>query len=135
MDEALIKDAAVLNGSIQNLAYIPPKLKKIFVTAMDIIPKDHVKVLAAFQKWTDSSISKTNNLPSTATIDDVKDIYLLAHELGCKGVTIYRDNSLKSQVLTGGSKKYEKNLKQKTANCFRLKMKKPKDWRFIIRPE
>ena len=92
---------------------------------MDIIPKDHVKVRAAFQKWTDSSISKTNNLPSTATVDDVKDIYLLAHNRGCKGVTIYRDNSLKLQVLTGGNKKYEKNLKQKTANCFPIKDEKP----------
>ncbi|MEK7495957.1 MAG: adenosylcobalamin-dependent ribonucleoside-diphosphate reductase, partial [Patescibacteria group bacterium] len=126
MDEALIKDAAVLNGSIQNLAYIPPKLKKIFVTAMDIIPKDHVKVLAAFQKWTDSSISKTNNLPSTATVDDVKDIYLLAHELGCKGVTIYRDNSLKLQVLTGGNKKYEKKSETKDGELLPIKDEKAK---------
>lgn len=126
MDEALIKDAAVLNGSIQNLTYVPPKLKKIFVTAMDIIPKDHVKVLAAFQKWTDSSISKTNNLPSTATIDDVKDVYLLAHELGCKGVTIYRDNSLKSQVLTGGSKKHEKKSETKDGELLPIKDEKAK---------
>jgi ribonucleoside-diphosphate reductase alpha chain len=125
MDEALIKDTAILNGSIQNLAYIPPKLKKIFVTAMDIIPKDHVKVLAAFQKWTDSSISKTNNLPSTATVDDVKDIYLLAYELDCKGVTIYRDKSLKLQVLTGG-RKHNKKPEAKDSELLPIKDEKAK---------
>jgi ribonucleoside-diphosphate reductase alpha chain len=114
MDEALIKDVSALSGSVFGLAYIPPKLKKIFVTAMDISPKDHVRVLAAFQKWVDSSISKTNNLPASATVDDVKDIYSMAHELGCKGVTIYRDKSLKSQVLTGGKKLAEEKQKKET---------------------
>jgi ribonucleoside-diphosphate reductase alpha chain len=114
MDEALIKDVSALSGSVFGLAYMPPKLKKIFVTAMDISPKDHVRVLAAFQKWVDSSISKTNNLPASATVDDVKDIYSIAHELGCKGVTIYRDKSLKSQVLTGGKKLAEEKQKKET---------------------
>lgn len=113
MDEALIKDVASANGSIRNISYIPAKIKKIFVTAMDISPKDHVKVLAAFQKWTDSAISKTTNLPSTATVDEVKAIYLMAHDLGCKGVTIYRDKSLKTQVLVGGSTKNKpKNIQR-----------------------
>jgi len=105
MDEDLIKDAAVLNGSIKQIPYIPERLKKIFITAMDISPVDHIKVLAAFQKWTDSSISKTNNFPSDASVDDIKKAYLLAYELGCKGVTVYRDKSLKQQVLIGGSTK------------------------------
>ncbi len=124
MDEALIKDVATLSGSVQKLTYIPPKLKKYFVTAMDIAPKDHVKVLATFQKWTDSSISKTNNLPATATVDDVKEIYLLAHELGCKGVTIYRDKSLKTQVLNSGTKKHEK--KQDSGELIAIKDEKAK---------
>ncbi|MEK7062277.1 MAG: ribonucleoside-diphosphate reductase, adenosylcobalamin-dependent, partial [Patescibacteria group bacterium] len=111
MDEDLIKDASALNGSIKNITYIPANIKKIFLTAMDISPVDHIKVLAAFQKWTDSSISKTNNFPSDASVDDIKKAYLLAYELGCKGVTVYRDKSLKNQVLIGGSIK--KKLKEK----------------------
>ena len=100
-----------MNGSVKNIPYIPQNVKKIFVTAMDISPTDHVRVLAAFQKWTDSSISKTNNFPSDASVDDIKKAYLLAYELGCKGVTVYRDKSLKQQVLIGGSTK--KKLKEK----------------------
>ncbi|MDI6717947.1 MAG: adenosylcobalamin-dependent ribonucleoside-diphosphate reductase [Patescibacteria group bacterium] len=125
MDEALIKDVVALGGSIQKLSYIPPKLKKIFVTAMDISPKDHVKVLATFQKWTDASISKTNNLPSEATVDDVKEIYNMAHELGCKGVTIYRDKSLKTQVLVSGGKK-DKKSESKESDLIQLKDEKAK---------
>ena len=108
MDDALLKDVASSGGSIRHIAYIPPKLKKVFVTSMDIAPKDHVKVLGVLQRWTDSSISKTNNLPASATVEDIKDIYMLAHELGCKGVTVYRDKSLTSQVLNAGSKKTNK---------------------------
>mgnify|MGYP001570235989 FL=1 len=111
MDEDLIKDAAAMNGSVKNIPYIPANVKRIFVTAMDISPIDHIKVLAAFQKWTDSSISKTNNFPSDASVDDIKKAYLLAYELGCKGVTVYRDKSLQKQVLIGGSTK--KKIKDK----------------------
>ncbi|MEK7193934.1 MAG: adenosylcobalamin-dependent ribonucleoside-diphosphate reductase [Patescibacteria group bacterium] len=105
MDEDLIKDAARLNGSIRHISYIPEKYKKTFVTAMDISPADHVRVLAAFQKWVDSAISKTNNFPAEATVEDIKKVYLLAYELGCKGVTVYRDKSLHTQVLVSGSTK------------------------------
>lgn len=115
MDEALIKDVASMNGSVQNINYIPSRLKKIFVTAMDISPKDHVKVLASFQRWVDSSISKTTNLSSDASVQDMKDVYIMAHELGCKGATVYRDKSLKTQVLTGTIKKYEKKQDKKDA--------------------
>ncbi|MCX8178796.1 MAG: adenosylcobalamin-dependent ribonucleoside-diphosphate reductase [Candidatus Aenigmarchaeota archaeon] len=97
-DEALLKDIAINKGSLQGIKYIPPKMKKIFVTAMDIKPEDHIKALASFQKWVDSSISKTNNLPATATVEDVKKIYTLAYKLGCKDVTVYRDSSIQEQV-------------------------------------
>lgn len=105
MDENLIKDTAALNGSISNIPYIPKNLKRIFVTALDISPIDHIKALAAFQKWTDSSISKTNNFPAEASVEDIKKAYFLAYELGCKGITVYRDKSLSKQVLIGGSVK------------------------------
>ncbi len=105
MDEALIKEVAEAGGTIHNVPYIPQKLKKVFVVAHDIVPEQHVKVLASFQRWVDASISKTNNFPSNATVEDVRKAYFLAYELGCKGVTVYRDKSLQTQVLIGGSRK------------------------------
>ena len=126
MDEALIKDIATYGGSVQAVNYIPPKLKKIFVTAMDIPPRDHVKALAVLQKWVDASISKTNNLPSNATVDDVKEIYLLAYKLGCKGVAIYRDKSLQSQVLIAGSKKGDKKHEPKDKDTKLIPLKDEK---------
>lgn len=126
MDEALIKDIIAHSGSIQTLNYITPKIKKVFATAMDITPKDHIKVLAAFQKWTDSAISKTTNLPNTATAEDIREIYILAHDLGCKGVTIYRDKSLKTQVLNGITKKHEKKTEAKESDLTLMKDEKAK---------
>jgi len=93
---------------------------------MDISPKDHIKVLAAFQKWTDSAISKTTNLPNTATAEDIREIYIMAHELGCKGVTIYRDKSLKTQVLNGITKKHEKKVEIKDGDLTLMKDEKAK---------
>jgi len=105
MDEALVSDIIGQKGSIRDLKYIPKKIKDVFVTALDIAPDDHIRGLAAFQKWTDSAVSKTNNFPREATVEDVKKSYLLAHELGCKNVTVFRDTSIKQQVLTAGKKK------------------------------
>jgi ribonucleoside-diphosphate reductase alpha chain len=105
MDEALISDIVGQKGSIKDLKYIPKKIKDVFVTALDIAPDDHIRALAAFQKWTDSAVSKTNNFPRKATVEDVKKSYLLAHELGCKNVTVFRDTSIKQQVLTTAKKK------------------------------
>ncbi len=108
-DDDLMRDIATNKGGIQNIPYIPPKLKKTFVTAMDIQPEDHIKALAAFQKWVDSSISKTNNFPANATVEHMKKSYLLAYKLGCKDVTVFRDTSIASQVLVvPGEKKGEK---------------------------
>lgn len=105
MDEALIKEVAEAGGTIAHVSYMPVKLKKVFSVAHDISPEQHVKVLAAFQRWVDASISKTNNFPSNASVEDVHKAYFLAYELGCKGVTVYRDKSLETQVLVGGSRK------------------------------
>ncbi len=96
--EQLMREVAK-RGSIQTIEGIPDDVKRVFVTAQDIAPEWHIKMQAAFQKWCDSSISKTINFPSTATIDDVKKGYLLAWHLHCKGVTVYRDKSLEAQVM------------------------------------
>ncbi len=106
-DEKLMADVNENRGGCHGISYIPAKLKKVFVTAMDITPEDHIKALAAFQKWTDSSISKTNNFPADATVDDMKESYLLAYKLGCKDVTVFRDSSIKDQVLVAPKKKDE----------------------------
>ncbi|MFQ6055822.1 MAG: adenosylcobalamin-dependent ribonucleoside-diphosphate reductase, partial [Methanosarcinales archaeon] len=89
-------------GSIKNIKEIPKNIRKLFVTAHDISPEYHVKIQAAFQKYTDNAVSKTVNLPHTATIDEVKKVFLLAYKLKCKGVTVYRYGSKKEQVLNIG---------------------------------
>ncbi|HIH15788.1 MAG TPA: adenosylcobalamin-dependent ribonucleoside-diphosphate reductase, partial [Candidatus Diapherotrites archaeon] len=106
-DEQLMDDICKNEGSLQNIAYMPPELKKTFVTARDLKPEDHIRMLAAFQRWVDSSISKTNNFPTDATVEDMRKSYLLAYQLGCKDVTVYRDNSIKNQVLNAPKKKVE----------------------------
>ena len=108
-DENLINHILEDKGSVQNIPYIPPKFKKFFVVAHDIKPDDHIKALAAFQKWIDSSISKTINFSAGATTEDMKKAYLLAYELGCKDVTVFRDSSIKNQVLNSQLRETTKN--------------------------
>lgn len=114
-DDILIKHILDNSGSLQNISYIPPKFKKIFAVAHDVAPEDHIKALAAFQKWTDSSISKTINFPANASVEQMKKAYLLAYELKCKDVTVFRDKSIQNQVLVaaGDNKKQEKIKEEK----------------------
>ncbi len=86
-------------GSVKGIDKIPKDIQRLFVTAMDIKPEWHLKIQAAFQKYTDNAVSKTINLPNKATVNDVKKIFLLSHKLKCKGITIYRYGSKPKQVL------------------------------------
>ena len=99
--EELMKKIAQ-NGNLQNLREVPERVRELFVTAHDISPEDHIRMQAAFQKYTDNAVSKTVNFPHEATVDDVAKVYKLAYELGCKGITIYRDRSREKQVLYKG---------------------------------
>ena len=87
-------------GSIKDLDGIPEDVKKIFVTAFDVEPEWHVRMQAAFQKYTDNAVAKTVNLPREATPEDVRKVFMLAYKLKCKGITVYRYGSKKEQVLT-----------------------------------
>ena len=90
-------------GSIQGLAEIPEIIRKVFVTALDIPPHWHVMMQAAFQQYCDNAVSKTVNLPEHCSIQDVKEVFILAYKLGCKGITVFRYGSRKQQILLIGS--------------------------------
>jgi ribonucleoside-diphosphate reductase alpha chain len=86
-------------GSVQKIDGVPDDVKQLFVTALDIEPVWHIRMQAVFQKNTDNAVSKTVNLPNNAKPEDVKEIYDLAWELKCKGVTVFRYGSKPEQVL------------------------------------
>jgi ribonucleoside-diphosphate reductase alpha chain len=90
------------HGSVRGLDEVPEEVQRIFVTAHDIVPTWHVRMQAAFQKYTDNAVSKTVNFSHDAAAEDVREVYDLAYELGVKGVTIYRDGSKENQVLSTG---------------------------------
>ena len=124
-----LMDKIANEGSLAHIDAIPEEVKRIFVTAHDISPEWHIRMQAAFQKYTDNAVSKTVNLPGEATMEDVRRIYDLAYELDCKGVTIYRDGSKENQVLSISNKQKGVDLstvvsdRPETLEGFTTKMK------------
>jgi len=100
--EALMKEIAE-HGGCTGIKTVPEDVRKVFVTAHEITPEWHIRMQAAFQKYTDNAVSKTVNFSHTAVQKDVEKVYLLAYKTGCKGVTIYRDGSRDEQVLSTGA--------------------------------
>ncbi len=122
LDEKLMNKIASA-GSLKHIEEIPEEIKEVFLSSHDISPEYHVKMQAAFQKHTDNAVSKTVNFQHDATQEDVRKVYNLAFELGCKGTTIYRDGSREEQVLNIG-KVSEKESEKVTGNKTALTARK-----------
>jgi ribonucleoside-diphosphate reductase alpha chain len=113
-DSPLMRRQLGESGTIKDNDLVPESIKNLFVTAHEIDYQWHVKMQAAFQKYTDNAVSKTVNMHRDATPDNVLEVILLAHKLGCKGITVYRDGSRPSQILSSGeSSKEEKKITPK----------------------
>jgi ribonucleoside-diphosphate reductase alpha chain len=101
MSDVLMRTIAK-TGGVQGLSAVPAEIQSLFRTAYDIAPEWHVRMQAAFQRHTENAVSKTINFPRAADPGAVRQAYLLAYELGLKGITVYRDGSRESQVLERG---------------------------------
>jgi ribonucleoside-diphosphate reductase alpha chain len=127
-------DKIAEKGCIKECKEIPEKIRKIYTTAHDISPEDHIRMQAAFQKYTDNAVSKTVNFPHNATKEDVEKAYQLSYKLGCKGVTVYRDGSRDEQVLNLGNKKAgTKAIEEYKERRPRLRPKVTKGSTFLMR--
>jgi len=92
--------AVARRPSLAEVKGVPADVKRLFATAFDVTARQHLEIQAAFQRHTDNAVSKTINLPADSTVEDVREIYLLAHRLKCKGITVYRYGSKPGQVLS-----------------------------------
>ncbi len=115
LDDPEVVNLIAETGSIRHNPYMPKKLKEIFATAHDIEPLWHVAHQATWQQWVDAGVSKTVNMRAEASVDDVRNVYLLAWKLGCKGITIYRDKSKTQQVIYFGAKLTRRMAREKRA--------------------
>lgn len=110
-----LMEKVAAHGSVVGMSEIPEDVQRVFVTAHDIAPAEHVAIQAAFQEFTDNAVSKTVNLPNHATREDVEEVLMQAYRSGCKGVTVYRDGSRESQVLSV-QRKDEKKTEESQAS-------------------
>jgi ribonucleoside-diphosphate reductase alpha chain len=124
-----------VHAPIAQAYYKDDKLPKYFVSAMELSPDDHINVQAAIQKWTDSSISKTANVPANFTVEQTEELYMKAYDLGCKGVTIYRDSSRDEQVLSTNKKQEQINedaIKRKNNEKTKKSTRKNNDYEIKV---
>ena len=113
-----LMDEVAHKGTVEDIAGVPDDVGKVFVTAHDIAPEWHVRMQAAFQKYTDNGVSKTVNMPNSATAEDIADTYLLAYKERCLGITVFRNGSKDTQVLhvgTGSAKGHEEEERREAS--------------------
>lgn len=121
--EQVIFRAVAREGGCRRVEGIPDKIRRVFVTAHDVSWQWHVKMQAAFQEFCDNAVSKTINLPKGAGIEDIKQVYLAAWKAGCKGITVYRDQSKEFQVLATNQKEQAVSRKDNYLIQSKLKIK------------
>ena len=95
-----LMDTIIKQGNLAGISYINEEIRKLYITAHEISPEFHVQMQAVFQKYTDNAVSKTVNISSSASREQVAEVFKLAYQLQCKGITVYRDGSRANQVLT-----------------------------------
>jgi ribonucleoside-diphosphate reductase alpha chain len=118
-EKALFRRIDQNHKSVRGITEIPVEIQRVFATAHDVAYATHVRMQAAFQRHVDNGVSKTINMTATATVEDIRRAYLLSYELGCKGITVYRDGSKAQQVLNLAPAA-TKSKRRETATTFGL---------------